>query len=625
MCGIVGVASSRPIDDREGLVQMRDTMTHRGPDDRGVYWSPDGTVGLGHRRLAIIDLSPGGHQPMSDPSGKHWVTFNGEIYNYQDLRKELVSRGSHFRTSSDTEVLLAAYGAWGTDCVDRLNGMFSFCIYDAERHRLFLARDRAGEKPLFYASFGSKFVFASELKAILSDPDCPRILNPVALHHFLAYGYVPRELSILKRIHKLPAACAMTYDVTGQAEKIWNYWRLPRCSADDGDQEELARELERLLEDSVRRRLVADVPVGILLSGGLDSSLVTAVAAHVSPQPVRTFTITFRGDSAYNEGPYARLVARHFGTSHTELTAEPATLELLPALAEQYDEPMADSSMIPTFLVSRLIRSAATVALGGDGGDELFAGYRHYVYADWASRGQALLPRRARSAVSWTGAHALPIGLKGRHYLIGLAGGIPESLVHCAMLFDRVARSRLLAAPSYRNGMNGEPTPESYKAALCVGGSVIRQATALDFMTYLTDDILVKVDRASMVNSLEIRCPWLDHRLIEFAFGSVPDRLRKKGRLRKILVRRLARKLLPPRLDIERKQGFSIPLTKWLTEGSLPVIEEVLSGAWSELFSMRIVRRLIAAQKIGYADNAQRLFALTLFELWRRRYRVSLA
>jgi len=623
MCGIVGVASSRPVDDRQELVRMRDTMAHRGPDDAGIYWSVDGTIGLAHRRLAIIDLSPGGHQPMSDESGTLWITFNGEIYNYQDLREQLDNKGNHFRSSSDTEVILAAYRTWGTDCVLRLNGMFSFCIHDAERHHLFLARDRAGEKPLFYAQLGSKFVFASELKAIMATPDCPRTLNPAALHHFLAYGYVPRDLCILKGVHKLPAACAMIYDVTAQEERIWSYWRLPDPSISQGDPEELEDELQRLLEDSVRRRLVADVPVGILLSGGLDSSLVTAAAARVSSNQIRTFTITFPGSSGYDEGPYARLVARYFATSHTELIAEPATLQLLPALAEQYDEPMADSSMIPTFLVSGLVRSGATVALGGDGGDELFAGYGHYLYVDYVSRAQALLPSSARSVLSWTGAHAVPIGLKGRHYVIGLAGGTAQCLVHAAMLFDSVARRRLLS-PGPCNTVNGEPTPETYKAALCGGGSVIRQATALDFKTYLTDDILVKVDRASMLNSLEMRCPWLDHRLVEFAFGRVPDCLRKKGQDRKILVRRLARKLLPGEFDIRRKQGFSIPLTKWLTQGSLAIIQDVLRDAWPELFCAREIRHLLTAQRIGYADNAQRLFALTLFELWRRRYRVSL-
>jgi len=624
MCGIVGVASSRPIADRQELVHMRDVMTHRGPDDAGVYWSVDGTVGLAHRRLAIIDLSSGGHQPMSDESATQWITFNGEIYNYQDLRKELAAKGSHFRSTSDTEVILAAYNTWGTDCVRRLNGMFSFCVYDTERRRLFLARDRAGEKPLFYSRLGDKFVFASELKAIMTDSDCRRILNPVALHHFLAYGYVPRDLCILKGVHKLPAACAMTYDIPTQAEKIWNYWQLPDSPADGGDAEELEKELQRLLEDSVRRRLVADVPVGILLSGGLDSSLITAVAARVSPKQIRTFTITFPGSNGYDEGPYARLVARHFATSHTELVAEPASLQLLPALAEQYDEPMADSSMIPTFLVSNLIRSSATVALGGDGGDELFAGYDHYIYADYVDRAQSLIPPAARSVLSWAAAHALPIGLKGRHYIIGLKGSTRQSLVHTAMLFDSVARRRLLS-PSLRHAMNGEPAPETFKAALCAGGSVIRQATALDFATYLTDDILVKVDRASMLNSLEVRCPWLDHLLVEFAFGHVPDSLRKKGSDRKILVRRLARRLLPREFDTKRKQGFSIPLTKWLTRGSLAVIEDVLSGAWSEAFCTRRIRSLITAQKMGYADNAQRLFALALFELWRRRYSVSLA
>lgn len=653
MCGIVGIASRSPAIDRELPQVMRDRMRHRGPDDAGIWQSPDGRVTLAQRRLAIIDLSPGGHQPMSDASGQLWLTFNGEIYNYRSLRQELEKRGHAFRTAGDSEVILEAYRAWGVDCVSHLNGMFAFGLFDRRAGRLFLARDRAGEKPLFYHHAGSRLAFASELKALMADPSLPRELDLDALNTYLAYGYVPGEMCILNGVRKLPQGHAMAYHPQTDRLCVWQYWRLPerqcrvlgaacREKADpfptqhtarstqhgSAATEELTDELEHLLLDSVRLRLAADVPVGILLSGGIDSSLVTALAARVSSRPVRTFTISFPGHGAYDESSHARLVARHFGTDHTELAAEAtgrgasSTVELLPELARQYDEPMADSSMVPTYLVSRLIRQHATVALGGDGGDELFGGYRHY---DWIQRQERLrrvLPGWLRA---WTGAAAarlLPVGVRGRNALIGFAGGLPQSIAHTNLYFDAHSRLELLS-PALRNARRDARSPEAYKQDLCAHGETpLRQATAVDFMTYLVDDILVKVDRASMLASLEVRAPWLDHRIIEFAFGRVPDSLRAAGNERKILPRLLARRWLPAELDLTRKQGLSLPLKSWFKGDWGRYLESVLAGADPELFDRGMIQRLIAAQRRGYS-NTQRLFALALFELWRRQYRVT--
>ena len=392
MCGIVGIASrsSKIVPD---LLISAWILRHRGPDDAGLWQSPDGRVGLAQRRLAIIDLSPCGHQPMVDTFGQLCITFNGEIYNYLDLRRELVARGHHFRTASDTEVILEAYRAWGVDCLSHLNGMFAFCLYDSAAQRLFLARDRAGEKPLFYWHTPGHLVFASELKALMADPAFPRRLDLQALDYYLAYGYVPGEMCILQGVRKLAQGQAMTYDLETDTPRVWRYWQLREPpSPADVSVDDLSAELETLLEDSVRRQLIADVPVGVLLSGGIDSSLVTAMASRVSSTPVKTFTISFPGHGAYDEGPYARLVAEYFGTQHTELVAEPAAVELLPALAWQYDEPMADSSMVPAYLVARLVRQHATVALGGDGGDELFGGYPHYSWLQWQERARRYLP-----------------------------------------------------------------------------------------------------------------------------------------------------------------------------------------------------------------------------------------
>jgi asparagine synthase (glutamine-hydrolysing) len=380
--------------------------------------------------------------------------------------------------------------------------------------------------------------------------------------------------------------------------------------------------MDRLLADSVRLRLIADVPVGVLLSGGIDSSLVTAMAARVSSRRVKTFTISFPGYGAFDESPHARMVAEHFGTEHVELALEPATVDLLPALARQYDEPIADSSMVPTHLVSRLIRREATVALGGDGGDELFGGYPHHSWVQQQSRMGGWVPRPARWAGHQAATRLMPVGARGRNYLLGLTAEPPWNMVQFNMLFDSDARRRLLAEVHPR--WTSSSSPEAYKAALCrPGDSPLRQITAVDFQTYLVDDILVKVDRASMLCALEVRAPFLDPRLIDLAFRRVPDHLRATATERKVLSRRLAQRLLPPALDLTRKQGFSLPLAQWFRGDWGRFIQEVLTDRQADLFDRRTVRHLIAGQRVGMA-NTHRLFALLMIELWRREYAITI-
>lgn len=625
MCGIVGIAArdSQPNDDL--LTRQCVTIAHRGPDDSGTWWSPDGRVGLGHRRLAIIDLSPGGHQPMRDAERGLAIVFNGEIYNYRDLRTELESAGRRFRTSSDTEVLLAAYAEWGEACVTRLNGMFAFAIYDARHQRLFAARDRAGEKPFFYRHADGRLMFASELKALMADPRFPRRIDPNALEYYFAYGFIPRDMCIFEGTRKLEPAHALSYDVCTDTLRVWSYWELPEPnepSATSDDQ--LVDELEALLEDAVRRQLSADVPTGVLLSGGVDSSLVTAMASRVCGSALRTFTITFPGHRSYNEAPYAKLVADHFRTQHLELQAEPATVGLLGDLARQYDEPMADSSMLPTLLVSRLIRQHATVALGGDGGDELFGGYQSYSWILQQERVRRFVPRPARRFAGAAAAAVLPVGFRGRNYLLGYAADLPQSVAEINLFFDARHRAELLA-PVRARVQAEPPNPEHSKGRFFAGhGTPLQQATATDFSLYMPDDILVKVDRASMLASLEVRAPFLDYRIIEFAFGRVPDRLRATPADRKIILRKLARRVLPPQLDVKRKQGFSIPLQQWLRGEWGRYFADVLSEADPAIFDRKTIHRLLTGQQRGLS-NSHRLFALVMFELWRREYNATLA
>ena len=618
MCGIVGRVAASPVEDRSGLCDARETLRHRGPDDAGVWWSADGLVGLAHRRLAIIDLSPAGHQPMADHAGELVVVFNGEIYNYLDLRHELAAKGHRFDTASDTEVLLAAYREWGVECLDRLNGMFAFGLFDTRVRQLFVARDRAGEKPLFYRHDASGFHFASELKALMADPALGRLIDPEALDCYLAMGFIPGERTILRGVRKLPPAHALTFEAGSGRARVWRYWHLPEATAtaELPGEHVLVNELEVLLADAVRRQLVADVPVGVLLSGGVDSSLVTAMAVRAAPH-VKTFTVRFPSCGAFDETPHARLIARHFGTEHLELEAEEAAVDLLPTLARHFDEPLVDSSMIPTFLVSRLVRQHCTVALGGDGGDELFGGYPHYQRLLWLEQHLARVPRALRRATAAMG-RLLPTGIRGRNWVSALGTDLGTELPFVDRLFEPAERRMLLGQPDW-------PLGAERRREERLPGTVdlLQRATRMDFENYLAEDILVKVDRASMANSLEVRAPLLDYRVIEFAFGRLASRHRATVDQRKVLLRRLCRRVLPPEFDERRKQGFSIPLDAWLARGQWRDTFRDTLGDSASIFDRRAALALLESHG-PRRRQGERLFALVMFELWRREYGATL-
>jgi asparagine synthase (glutamine-hydrolysing) len=618
MCGIVGLLSQGDPADRDKLIRMRDTMTHRGPDDSGVWWSRNRRMGLGHRRLAIIDLSPGGHQPMQDTTGRYTIVFNGEIYNYQSLRDDLQHHGEVFRSQSDTEVLLTAYRIWGEDCLSHLDGMFSFAIYDATDDSLFLARDRAGEKPLYYRTDPQRFAFASELKALMADSTLPRRMDLSSVNFYLAYGYIPGERCILEGVRKLPPGCAMKVDCNTGKQRVWRYWDLPAPTAPASvSPDDLRDRLHELLRESVRRRLIADVPVGVLLSGGIDSSLITAVAAEVSNQPVRTFTISFPGHGRYDEAPHAQQVASHFGTHHTVLECPPTSYELLPELAEQYDEPMADYSMLPTFMLSKLIRRHATVALGGDGGDELFGGYPGHRWVQTMQAIRRFCPRWFRRGLTGTAERLYRPGRKGRNAVLGFLADAPESLARINTYFDLAQRRRLLGFKATKLDLQA---PEQYKISLQPAkADLLQQITAMDFRSYLPEDILVKVDRASMLASLEIRAPFLSQSLIEFAFAELPSRYRATRNEGKILPRALAEKLLPASLDLRRKQGFTPPLQSWFQGDFGSYCKSVLLDEPNELVDRASVERYFEEQSHGRV-HTQRIFALTMLALWQNCY-----
>ena len=609
--------------DRSWLPVGRDAMRHRGPDDFGEWWSSDGRVGLGHRRLSVIDLSPAGHQPMADSSGKLHVAFNGEIYNFRELREQLAGKGHSFVSGSDTEVLLAAYREWDIACLQRLNGMFAFSLYDSQRGRLLLARDRAGEKPLFYRLDGGTIRFASELKALLADTALPRRVDRDALDCVLADGFSPYDRCALEGFRKLPAARALTFDVASGSIESWTYWQPPALVADGRrsgpSDEDLLNQIDTLLATAVRRQLVADVPVGVLLSGGVDSSLITAMAARCR-NDVKTFTVRFPGHGAYDETEHARLIAKHFGTQHVEIDAEEAHVDLLSQLARQFDDPMIDSSMVPTYLVSRVIREHCTVAIGGDGGDELFGGYPHYDRMLRLQKIARAVPMPLRMAISRAAGRLMPVGAKGRNWAQALSTELHVGVPLIAQIFDVVTRARVMDT-----GVRWHPVAEGMRESrLTHEDDLLQRATRLDFQTYLTDDLLVKVDRASMLNSLEVRAPMLDAQVMDFAFGQVPSRLKATPSERKILLKRLAARVLPPEFDRARKQGFSIPLSSWLRAGPWrQYFKAVLLDSGATWFNRNVAARMLEDERRGRA-NSERLFALVMIELWRREYRVEM-
>lgn len=619
MCGILGVATRKEITDTSWIKKGLIELNHRGPDASGNWLSPDKKVGLCHTRLSIIDLDKKANQPMIFADGTYCVVFNGEIYNYQKLKRQLYSYGRRFKTVSDTEVLLQAYVHWGTDCVNHFIGMFSFAIYDDRQKIVFFARDRVGEKPFFYYYDEDSVYFASELKALLKNPKIPRHFNFESLDCFLTVGHVPDHLCILEGFNKLPAGHFMIFHTNSGKLQLSKYWNVPKFDKTKHLSENcLLNELEFLLEDAVKKQLTSDVPVGVLLSGGFDSSLVTAFAAR-STVKVKTFTIRIPGNEALDETKHAKLVANFFGSDHIELEAKEPNTDLLLEVARYVDEPMADSSIIPTYLLSKLVKEHCSVALGGDGGDELFGGYHHYNRLLRMEKDFGSMPFALRKIISSLGKEILPIGFRGRNFLSELGTDFSRSLPLINQLFDHTNRLRLVPALENKNKraeeiILGEIQP-------CV--DLLYRATRQDLKNYLTEDILVKIDRASMANSLEMRAPLLDHRIIEFAFSKVPSSLKANTSQRKILLKKLAEKILPREFDKNRKQGFSIPLSDWLREGkSRAFFNDVLSDS-SCMFNRSVTERLLQSIDKG-RTNSERLFALLMMELWRRQYDVRL-
>ncbi|MGA7105918.1 MAG: asparagine synthase (glutamine-hydrolyzing) [Candidatus Deferrimicrobiaceae bacterium] len=618
MCGIAGfVGRSGGGGGDEVLRRMAGRLRHRGPDAEGIFLEPDGSAGLAHCRLAVIDLSETGMQPMHGAAGDHVIAFNGEIYNFREIRADLEARGARFRGHSDTEVLLAAYREWGADCLRRFIGMFAFALWDRKGKSLLLARDRLGIKPLFYARKGDLLLFGSELKALLCHPALSPEIDDAALQYYLQFQYVPAPRCILKDCRKLlPGHVGiLSEDGSWEEKSYWQAAPFYHEPASPDREEEAEEELDMLIRSSVRYRMISDVPLGAFLSGGIDSSLVVAMMQSLSSRPVKTFTIRFR-EEGYDEGEHAKRIAKHLGTDHHEkfCTREEA-LPLIRRLPDFYDEPFADSSAIPTMMVSDFCRQNVTVSLSGDGGDELFCGYPRY---DWLRLAEkfAWLPaplrraasvflrrlpfrdaRRAGTVFRYDGAENvfLPmVGIVEKHRLPAIVPRVHDD-------------SGLLFFDAFRD--HGD-LPAEKRAMLC------------DLLTYLPDDILTKVDRASMSVGLEARVPLLDHRIVEFA-ARLPLSWNFRGREQKRILKRVLYRYVPRTLMERPKMGFGVPLEVWFRGEWEAILREYLDAERirrERFFLPSGVRELVEEHRSGRRNHFHRLWALVMFGMWRERY-----
>jgi len=625
MCGILGrynCFSGEPVEETV-LVRMSNLLAHRGPDGQGVF--QDGSVGFGHRRLAVIDLSPAAHQPMVSDDGQFCITYNGEIYNFREEREILEALGHNFKSQSDTEVVLAAYREYGVKCVEHFRGMFAFGIWDKRDRKLFLARDRVGKKPLYYWLDQDGIAFASEPKAFLADPQFKPEVDFEAISHYLTYQYVPSPWSAFQGVQKLPPAHFLVVE-NGQV-RIERYWKLSYSQQYKGSEQEASQGLIQKLEEAVKCRLISDVPLGAFLSGGIDSSVVVGIMAQLGTSPLNTFSIGFEQE-AYNELSFARTVANRFGTRHQEFIVTPKPSEIFSKLTWHYNEPFADSSAIPTFYLAEMTKQHVTVALNGDGGDEDLAGYDRYL--------ANVLSRRY---------DGLPAFLKG--WIETVARFLPEPK-ESKTLISRVKRfaSALSHSPEYRYGLWMSHFDSGLKAELCTeefkvgcGGNesaellldafqrsdatdIINATLDVDVNTYLPNDLLVKVDIATMAHGLEARSPFLDHEVMEFC-ASLPAHMKLRGSNKKYLLKKAVRDLLPPEILHRPKMGFGVPIDHWLRNELRDFAYDMLLSPRSiqrGYFKREVVERLLHEHVNKVRAWHYPIWNLLMLELWHRMF-----
>ncbi|MEK6716346.1 MAG: asparagine synthase (glutamine-hydrolyzing), partial [candidate division NC10 bacterium] len=628
MCGIVGIV------DEPVLRRMADALRHRGPDDAGFYLGADPTdghtrVGLGMRRLSIIDLTPAGHQPMSNEDGTVWIVFNGEIYNFRELRADLETKGHRFKSRTDSEVIVHLYEEMSDECVHALRGMFAFAIWDSRRRSLLLARDRVGKKPLYYWRRDGLFLFASEIKALLCHPAVSRGLDWEALHHYMAFGYTPADRSIFAEVAKLPPAHTATLRNGGLT--LQRYWTLPHgdlCSPRYTSVHDAAALVRHELREAVRARLESDVPLGVFLSGGIDSSAVVASMREVTGQRIATFSVGFgQAVPSYDELPYARMVAQRFETDHHEEILEPKVADLLPTIVHHFDEPFADSSAIPTFVVAQATARHVKVALSGIGGDETFAGYPRYLGIR-LSAPYGRLPRWLRTLPTTLLRHVRDSEASPnwgdwiRRFMTGADRPLHERYIAWTRFFSETDLARL-ATPTLREQWETDVEAVHRAAFAAHGhGDPMDGAFRIDLTSYLPDDLLVMADRMSMAHSLELRAPFCDHRLIEESLR-IPPTMKLPGFRLKALLKTAFADVLPPQVLSHRKQGFMVPLGRWLRTDLRDILEDLLSAdrvRTRGLFVPAAVEALKQEHLRNIRSHSDRLWTLMIAELWMRQY-----
>jgi len=641
MCGIVGFCSCREKVNKAVLTSMRDALTHRGPDDVGIYIDEENNVGLGHTRLSILDLSSLGHQPMSNENGSIWITYNGEVYNYKEIRKELIERGYNFKSNSDTEVLIKAYEEWGIDCVHKFIGMFALAIWDRREHKLYLLRDRVGVKPLYYYHKDGLFLFGSELKSLMKHPEFSKDVNYSVLSLYLRYGYIPAPFTIFDNTYKLRPGYYLSVSNNDLREiKYWDIVDFYLEEPINASEDDIAEELEDLLIDSFKYRLVSDVPVGVFLSGGIDSTTLTALLQKNISTQLKTFSIGFYEDSL-DEAKWAKKIANYLHTDHTEyyLSVKEA-LSIIQKLPEIYDEPFGDSSGIPTYLVSRLARQDVTVTLSADGGDELFCGYNRYKSVIYLNRWFLRLPRYIRNSL------IKALSSFSSSTVDSLYSTFKPCIPEIKDYKDKFEKWRNML----RESSNGNPldmykfninrwTPDDLTRLLghqynskfityfeetffrLKNNDLVTQVMAVDFKTWLVDDILTKVDRATMSVGLEAREPFLDHRLVQYV-ARIPIDLKYKNGMSKYILRKILYKYVPRELLERPKQGFVVPLDGWLKgELSYLVMDYLNEDRLKKegVFNPGVVSSCVKDFLNG-SINVHKIWFLLMFEMWKEKW-----
>lgn len=630
MCGIVGIFDSRGEReiDADLLARMNQSQFHRGPDEGGQHLEPG--VGLGHRRLSIIDLSTG-QQPLFNEDGSVVVVFNGEIYNFQELARELATLGHTFRTHSDTEVIVHAWEQWGEACVARFRGMFAFGLWDRKLRTLFLARDRLGVKPLYYAWLADgTFIFGSELKVLMAHPGLSRELDPLAIEDYFAYGYVPEPRTIFTHALKLPPGYTLTLRRGQAAAQPKQYWDVPFTPLGALTEQQAQEELIERLREAVKIRLIAEVPLGAFLSGGVDSSAVVAMMAGLSTEPVNTCSISFN-DAAFNEAEFAAQVAARYHTRHQVEQVNTDDFDLIDKLAALYDEPYADSSAMPTYRVCQLARKNVTVALSGDGGDENLAGYRRYRWHTYEEKMRAVLPLAVRKPLfgmlgkAYPKADWAPKVLRAKSTFEALARDSVEGYFHSVSLLGDDLRKRLFSS-TFQKRLNGYSAVEVLRGhAKNAPDHPLSKVQYLDMKTYLAGDILTKVDRASMAHALEVRVPLLDHKLVEWMSG-LPPELKLHGREGKYIFKKALRPYLPDDILYRPKMGFAVPLASWFRGPLRQRLRDAVLGnvlAESGLFNLDFLREMVDQHQSGRRDYSAPLWSLLMFESFMRNMQAS--